>query len=156
MSAETPVLQRLDLVRRRLASCQTVEATLMALSDVDLPILRVLEPEYTFRQWPADELREQLACAHVRLIQEKVLMSTEGVSAGVVAGWAVGTLQEWLGGYTDFIEELGGQFRLQLLDDGQEPSAACLLVEVSTVQGLDPRRFQVTVSVTERPLPAAA
>ncbi len=150
LDTETPIAARAAEIRRRLASCFDADAAMAALSYADLATLRELEPEYTFRPWPVTVLREKIAQAHVRMVRGKVLMSTQAVTTDVVRRWAETTLGEWFAGYTDFEETLGGQFRIRLLEPEPEHPDT-LHAEIVTANGHDPRRFLLTVTVTDAP-----
>lgn len=144
--------------RRLLAGARTIEQGLLALSFVEIPTLREIERGYhSGPPVPATELREWLARTHADLVlsarKGAAVLSTEKVSAAHVLGWALDTLGEWLPGITDWDEEAAGQYRITQLEDHSELG---LVIEVSTVERHDPRRFRVTVAVTEEPLDEAA
>lgn len=67
------------------------------------------------------------------------------ITAQTVADWAEGTLEEWLPGYTDYLDEHGCQFRIKLMTDGT--------YQVEPMRGYNDaaRYFRVIVTVVEEP-----
>ncbi len=70
------------------------------------------------------------------------------VTSMTLQRWALDTLQIWLPGYTDFDDELGGQFHVAHLG-AHGRSGLVDRFEVSTMERRDPRRFRLTVSVVD-------
>lgn len=65
------------------------------------------------------------------------------VTPEAVQDWAVGTLEEWLPGYTQPDDETGEQYRIKQITDDT--------YRVETLDGHAERRFRITVSVFEVP-----
>lgn len=63
------------------------------------------------------------------------------VTAKAVAGWAADTLEVWLTGYSDYVEEAAEQFRIRNLGDGR--------FLVDTVDGCAAKTFKISVFVME-------
>ena len=126
-------------LREALAEAKTFEDTMDILEDVDLDVLRILEEEFHFLPTPVAGLRERIAHAHLRRLASGELMDTAAVSARTVQSWAESTLEEWLPGYTDYDDRIGGQYKIRLMKDGT--------YQVETTNGYGARQFHVLVIV---------
>lgn len=72
---------------------------------------------------------------------------TDPLDEAVVQDWAIGTLQEWLQGYTSPQEDVPTQYRVRLQSDGTftfEP-----VTSSGTIYELPTQRFRIDISVTE-------
>ena len=72
----------------------------------------------------------------------------EKLTPAIIADWAMGTLQEWLEGYTFPQDDVPIQYRARVYDDGTWTFEAM----TSSDEGYRERptqRFVITVSVTE-------
>ncbi len=141
---EAPLLVRLDYVRRRLMTAFDFATAFVALCRADQEVLRALEADYVFMPGPYDNIRERIARAHVAAVRTKVPMSTQRVKPAAVLGWAAQALEAGLDGVTDHDPDLGGQYRVRLLEAG--PRAH---LEVTTLQGHDPREFLLALTARE-------
>lgn len=142
--------ERLAVVREKLVRADTRALTWLAVSGADREVLRVLEAEYYHRPGPMGTIIDRIITGHLNAV---AVLGRAGVSTGHVrpddvACWAAETLTDYLPGMTDFHLERGGQFCVSL-DDAEEDGCRERVFTVSTVLGLDPRRFRVSVSVTE-------
>lgn len=148
---ETSLDERVTRARQALAGAKTEEAAMIALSDADLATLRVVEADYFHHPGPAGSLRARIARAHAHLARhwKQQMLSTVQATPELVAGWATETLVECLPGLTDFRADWGGQYRISQLSTVDEQPGGGALFEVTTAQGLDPRRFRVRVAVDE-------
>jgi hypothetical protein len=145
--AEATVEQRLALALRRLATAFDVDSAMAAMSTLDMAGLRDLELTFSDRyprRMSEEELRVALAEVHVKRKRGKQMLSTQPVTAGVFQRWALDTLQEWLAGYTDWDDELGGQFRITYL--GNDVLGEKYRVETADRRG-DHREFRLAVAV---------
>ncbi len=143
--------ERVAQTQRRLATAFDLDAALVALSTADLAVLRELEHQMLgrFRAYDSsDDLRLVLAELHVKNKQGKKYVTTQMVNTDVVRVWATEALTEWFPGYTDFDDTLNAQFKVTHVgfhnDNPHVPR-----FEVSTVDGRDPRRFRMVISVVE-------
>ncbi len=143
---ETTPRERVECIRSRLRTCATEEQALDALSPASPHTLRVLESDYMSTPGPADTLRERIAACHAAVVHARIPMSTANITEPMVAGWARECLSVWFGGYTDYDAAEGGQYHIVLMEH-DEPNQ--LLVEVTSINGHEPRRFVLTVHVTE-------
>lgn len=128
-------------LRQALVQATTYDQAMTILCGVDLDVLRILEEEFHYLPTPTTGLRERIAAAHIRRLERGDTLDTSAVTARTVAGWAEGTLQEWLPGYTDFDEKIGGQYKVTQQTDGT--------YMVETTHGYGQRRFHVLVVVVE-------
>ncbi len=144
-SVAAPFDVRLAHARKRLAGALSFEEAFIAIHEADAEVLRALEADYTVLPGPFDTIRERIAKTHDRLIRAKIKMSTKLVTPAFVAEWAYQALELFLSGVTEFDECLG-QYRIR---PAPSPTGSGDTFEVSTMQGHDPRRFQVTVTVKE-------
>jgi len=141
-------------VRQSLARARSLNAALAALSMADTPMLREIEADYTFRAGPADTLRERIAAAHLLSLAGRgnPMGDTGHVTTDLVRQWAHDTLVEWMDGYTDYVKESGGQYRLRPVPGqhlGADAADERVTIEVATTAGADRRHFQIRVEVTE-------
>lgn len=133
--------QAVAALKKALAQGRTFDEVMAVLEWVDLDVLRILEEEFHFLQTPPENLRERIAYAHLRRLQDPDSYTTINVTARTVSQWADGTLQEWLPGFTDYDDDAGRQYRIKLMDDGT--------YQVETTEGFGARRFHVVVTVVE-------
>lgn len=142
--------ERVTAVRAKLARCNTRSATWLAISGGAVDVLRVLEAEYYHHPGPRAGLVDRVVTGHLNAVAVlgTCSASTEAVRPEFVASWVMEALTDYLPGTTDFHMDRGGQFCVAL-DDGQEDGCRERVFTVTTVLGLDPRRFRVSVSVTE-------
>lgn len=146
----TPVSERVAEVRAKLVGANTKAATWLAISGADRATLRVLEAEYFHHPGPLGTLLDRIASAHLEAVGRLggTGTSTAAVTPEIVAAWAMDTLTDYLPGMTDFHMDRGGQFNITI-DEPEGETCPTPVFTVTTVLGLDPRRFQVSVSVTE-------
>ncbi len=141
---------RVAVVRAKLVRANTRSATWLAISGADREVLRVLENMYFHRPGPLGGLVDRIITGHLNAVA--VLgggsTTTQGVHPDYVAFWAMEAVADYLPGMTDFHLERGGQFCVSL-DDTEEAGCSERVFTVTTVLGLDPRRFRVSVTVTE-------
>lgn len=109
---------RLAEALRRLAGAGDMDTAMRALSLLDMTGLRDVEYAFSNRhpkRLSEEDLRLFLAEQHVARIRGEPMTGTEVVTAQVFARFALDTLREWLPGYTDYDEALGGQFHISYL-----------------------------------------
>lgn len=143
--------ERVAAVRAELAGADNRALTWLALSGADRETLRVIEAEYFHRPGPAGTLSHRITDAHLMAVARlgSCAGSTAAVTTDIVACWAAETLTDCLPGMTDFHTERGGQFTITLHEPEEGQTCPALVFTVLTILGLDPRRFQVFVSVSE-------
>jgi hypothetical protein len=148
------VSQEHDPVAALRASLTTVtspEDALAILSFASVSTLREIEREFHLVPSASESiLRLRLALSAYRRVSrgEAQRMDTSLVTPNVVRDWASCVLDEWLPGYTDFDEALGGQYHIsRIKESGQSHGLAASLFQVSTADRQDPRAFVVGIGV---------
>ncbi len=144
--------ERVAAVRQKLARANTRAATWLALTGADRETLRRIEVEYFHHPGPFDSIVRRIADGHLEAVARLGLQaaSTAEVTPDIVALWAADTLADYLPGQTDFHMKRGGQFLIAAEQAARPEEGECPPVfTVTTVLGLDPRRFRVSISVTE-------
>lgn len=147
---EAEIADRFQKLQRRLALAFDYAGAMAALRGADMPLLRRLEASYSSRrhEYGLRDLREFLAEEHVKIKRGRKMTSTHRVNGRAVQRWGLETMRLWLPGYTDFDDELGGQFRVDYLGlHGNRETVD--RYRVSTPDRLDPRVFRLTLAVLE-------
>lgn len=143
--------ERVAAARARLVGANTRAATWLAISGADRETLRVLEAEYYHQPGPIATILDRIVEGHLIAVARLGggVTSTEAVTPEIVAAWAMDTLTDCLPGMTDFHMQRGGQFNIALTGPEEGQTCSALVFTVTTLLSLDPRRFRVSVSVTE-------
>jgi hypothetical protein len=139
--------RRAQRLKAELRRAHTFEDTLVALSMVDTATLREIEMELLGFPVDTSVLIERLAEAHMAAVKGNQAANTNNVNAEVIHGWATQTLAEWLNGVSDFDPSIGGQYHIAAITLGGPEGVE--VFEVTTPDGKNPRRFAVSVEVTE-------
>lgn len=145
------LIDPLSKLREELAHVKSPEEALTVLAFADLSALRAIEREFCMVPSATESiLRLRLALVACRRATGKDTMreGTTLVTSSVVRDWAIDTLDAWLPGYTDWDDDLGGQYHItRVKQAGHTRGMVADLFEVSTVDRKDPRQFIVAVGV---------
>lgn len=143
-----PLHERVAALRTELRGLSEEQEIHALLCTTDLWTLRELERDYHMLPAPPLLLRCRLTLAHLqRMRTENIMSTTAKVTPEVVRDWALLVLADGLPGVSDFNEEHGGQYFIELTGPaGPGADATGMVLQVSTYDGKDPRQFVVAVA----------
>ena len=124
----------------------------MVLSFADTDTLRVIENEFGLLPCASpDDLRARIVEAHMARVRAARHAwghppDTAKVTADLVRRWATNILDQFMIGHTDYEPEHRQSYKITRI--GVDPDDT-LLVQVTTFEGHDPRRFRLGLIVEE-------
>lgn len=142
--------QQTEQARQQLRDVSTISQALTILSSLSNGQLRLIESDYTSHPGPTLTLRERVAQLAYVACRDRFTQThdTKLVTPAVVREWALSAVAEWLPGYTDFDERVGGQFQIRpIAVEGDPKAPKALIFRVKTFNDEDPKDFRVAVTV---------